>query len=65
MTRSLKIDPDTYPKLVERYEQGRSIRVLARDLGCSYGAVHKALTAAGAEFRSRGGAPLNRQQKKA
>ena len=43
-------------ELAGRYNQGASIRSLARESGRSYGLVQKLLREAGVEFRPRGGA---------
>ncbi|GAA3739986.1 helix-turn-helix domain-containing protein [Salinactinospora qingdaonensis] len=49
--------PNPYPlaAYVTRYQQGMSIRQIARELGVSYGAVRDALIRAGVELRGRGG----------
>ncbi|MCY0963332.1 helix-turn-helix domain-containing protein [Streptomyces sp. H27-H5] len=44
--------------LKSQYEAGASIRSLAQSSGRSYGAVHRLLSDAGADFRSRGGVRL-------
>lgn len=41
--------------MVQLYRQGVSIRGIMTELGRSYGGVHRALTAAGVQLRSRGG----------
>src|SRR5215471_76704 len=41
--------------LKERYAEGGSIRMLARETGRSYGFVHKMLNEAGTNLRGRGG----------
>lgn len=41
--------------LIEKYRQGASIRMLAKEIGYSYGFVHSVLKAAGVRFRTRGG----------
>ncbi len=38
-----------------RYEQGQSIRQIAKAMGLGYGTIHNRLTAAGVRLRSRGG----------
>ena len=43
-------------ELAHRYEQGASIRALAREIGRSYGLCQRLLTEAGVQFRARGGA---------
>ena len=43
-------------ELAQRYEQGASIRALAREIGRSYGLCQRLLTEAGVQFRARGGA---------
>lgn len=43
-------------ELSQRYEQGASIRALAREIGRSYGLCQRLLTEAGVQFRARGGA---------
>ncbi|GAA3731423.1 helix-turn-helix domain-containing protein [Salinactinospora qingdaonensis] len=40
---------------VTRYQQGMSIRQIARELGVAYGTVRDALIRAGVELRGRGG----------
>ena len=47
--------------LKKKYTAGASIRVLAAEIGRSYGFVHGVLAQEGVSFRSRGGA----QKKKA
>lgn len=37
------------------YEDGASVRDLAREYGCSYGRTHKLLREAGTTMRDRGG----------
>jgi hypothetical protein len=41
--------------LKQRYVAGESIRTIARDIGRSYGCVHRLLIEAGTEFRMTGG----------
>jgi predicted transcriptional regulator len=41
--------------LRRRYEDGASIRALAKETGRSYGFVHRMLSESGAVFRGRGG----------
>ncbi|MFB7293596.1 helix-turn-helix domain-containing protein [Actinacidiphila glaucinigra] len=43
--------------LKTQYEQGKSIRVLAKEAGRSYGSVHRLLHNANTTFRPRGGMP--------
>ena len=40
--------------VARRYEEGVSVRVLAKELGCSYGLVHRLLGEAGVTMRPRG-----------
>lgn len=55
--RLAKAERDTLARSLRiRYQQGASIRALAKDTGRSYGGIHKLLTDAGVTFRSRGGA---------
>lgn len=42
--------------IVQKYQQGASIRALADSIGRSYGFVHRLLRDAGVDFRARGGA---------
>lgn len=42
-------------ELATRYEKGASIRALAKDIGRSYGFVHRLLTQTGVRLRGRGG----------
>ncbi len=49
-------------KLVKRYQKGASIRVLAEEVGRSYGFIHRLLSEAAVEFRSRGGAQRTRKR---
>lgn len=42
--------------LTKKYEAGASIRSLAEGIDRSYGFVHRILTEAGVQLRSRGGA---------
>ncbi|MEU6340233.1 helix-turn-helix domain-containing protein [Streptomyces sp. NPDC046977] len=37
------------------YNAGASVRSVAAELGCSYGAAHRLLSEAQVKFRSRGG----------
>jgi hypothetical protein len=46
---------DTREDMRADYEAGDSIRVLAREYGCSYGLSHRLLQEAGTTMRSRGG----------
>jgi hypothetical protein len=41
--------------LKQRYAAGESIRTIAKDIGRSYGCVHRLLIDVGTEFRSNGG----------
>jgi hypothetical protein len=41
--------------LKNRYAAGESIRAIAKDIGRSYGCVHRLLIDAGTEFRTGGG----------
>jgi predicted transcriptional regulator len=50
-------------KLRPDYEQGKSIRTLAAEADRSYGFIHRALSDAGVNFRSRGGANRDPQAK--
>lgn len=43
-------------ELRKQYEEGRSIRAIAKDTGRSYGFVHRVLQESGATLRGRGGA---------
>lgn len=48
-------------ELKRLYESGSSIRDLCDATGRSYGFIHRMLTEAGVEFRSRGGPRLQRR----
>lgn len=49
-------------ELVDRYENGASVRALAELYGRSYGWVHRMLTEFGVQFRPRGGATRTRDR---
>ncbi len=46
---------DTRLDMRADYEDGASVRELAKEYGCSYGQTHKLLQEAGTSMRSRGG----------
>jgi transposase len=55
VSRPRVLDDAAVKKVVAWYRHGDSIRTIADRTGASYGAVHKALTAAGVTMRPRGG----------
>ena len=64
--KSLRILGDERQRLTTlvatQYAAGDSIRVLARDIGRSYGFVHRLLGEAGVELRQRGNSPLRHRR---